>query len=159
MKVGCVHTTYDILFIAALEYDKIRQQSFATVCIHLRRLFHSLEESISIFLVLQTVCQSVTNHSKRTTNVCSVGFSFYSFCKSLNSSHISYFRYVFTFFLLGCGLPGSGFDMDVKHGLEQEDQQPVFNCDRSFRLLIASQFDIPRKKGYCLLLQAIKCQT
>ena len=122
------------------------------------RLFHSLEESISIFLVLQTVCQSVTNHSKRTTNVCSVGFSFYSFCKSLNSSHISYFRYVFTFFA-GVRITRIRFWHGCKTWFGIAGASTTFLIAIDLLVLIASQFDIPRKKGYCLLLQAIKCQT
>ena len=61
----------------------------------------------------KTVCQSVTNHFERTTNV----LFFIAFANPLTVL-IFHISGMCLRFLLGCGLPGSGFDMDVKHGLE-----------------------------------------
>ena len=115
-----------------------------------QKQLHSLEESIFIFSVValqnikqKTVCQSVTNHFGKNNK----RFIFYSFCKSLNSSHISYFRYVFTFFA-GVRITRIRFWHGCKTWFGIAGASTTFLIAIDLLVLIASQFDIPRKKGY-----------
>ena len=116
-----------------------------------QKQLHSLEESIFIFLVgggpskyqakdsMSKCDKSLWKNNKR--------FIFYSFCKSLNSSHISYFRYVFTFFA-GVRITRIRFWHGCKTWFGIAGASTTFLIAIDLLVLIASQFDIPRKKGY-----------